>query len=82
MKRRITQIRSFKKAVDKFIGKNKLLNKDFEEFKDDLTKNPEMGDLIPGAGGVRKTRLKSASKGNAVGLEFVIWTIRMKKNCI
>jgi hypothetical protein len=32
-----------------------------------LAENPEQGDVIPGAGGIRKTRLKSASKGKSGG---------------
>lgn len=32
-----------------------------------MAENPEQGDVIPGAGGIRKTRLKSASKGKSGG---------------
>ena len=40
---------------------------DFNTFKSVLAENPEMGALIIGTGGVRKTRLKSASKGKSGG---------------
>ena len=67
MKRHIVQTRAFAKAVDEFIAKKRLLHEDFEAFKKTLTENPEAGDLIPGTGGVRKTRLKSATKGKSGG---------------
>jgi len=44
-----------------------LLRKDYDSFKIDLAKNPASGDLIIGTGGIRKTRLKSSSKGKSGG---------------
>lgn len=67
MKRRIIQIRAFAKTVDALINRKRLLSEDFEAFKKKLIENPEEGDLITGTGGVRKTRLKSASKGKSGG---------------
>jgi hypothetical protein len=67
MKRRITQTRCFAKEIDDLIRKKKLLQEDFEAFKKKLIENPELGDLIIGTGGVRKTRLKSASRGKSGG---------------
>jgi len=32
-----------------------------------LAENPDQGDIIVGSGGIRKTRLKSASKGKSGG---------------
>jgi len=40
---------------------------DFNTFKSVLAENPDMGAMITGTGGVRKTRLKSASKGKSGG---------------
>lgn len=67
MKRRIIPTRQFDREVEDLIKKHKVLRKDFDDFKKDLVKNPEMGALITGTGGVRKTRLKSASKGKRGG---------------
>ena len=36
-------------------------------FKKNLAENPEQGDIIVGTGGIRKTRLKSATKGKSGG---------------
>ena len=65
MKRKITQTRQFSKAVDDLIKKRQLLHDDFEEFKRELAEHPEMGDLVTGTGGLRKIRLKSASRGKS-----------------
>jgi len=46
------------------------LKKDFEDLKKSLAKDPEQGELIPGTGGVRKTRLKSATKGKRGGFRI------------
>ena len=67
MKRRIIILKNFQKTVDALIGKKKLLHDDFEAFKKNLGENPDMGDVISATGGVRKTRLKSASKGKRGG---------------
>ncbi len=67
MKRRIIQTTDFEADVLDLISKRKLIKEDFENFKKSLVENPEQGDLIPGTGGIRKTRLKSASKGKRGG---------------
>lgn len=67
MKREVTQTKIFEKEVSRLIAKNKLSEKDFEAFKRYLVENPKDGDVIPGTGGLRKTRLKSASKGKSGG---------------
>lgn len=67
MKREILQTTKFRKAIEVFIAKKKMINKDFEDFKKSLAENPEMGDLIKGTGGVRKIRLKSSSGGKSGG---------------
>jgi hypothetical protein len=67
MKRCIVQTRAFAKIIDELIRKRKLLYEDFEAFKKQLIENPEEGNLMPGTGGVRKTRLRSATKGKSGG---------------
>ena len=70
MKRQIVLIRAFAKAIDDLIEKRKLLKEDFDLFKRKLVEYPEEGDLIPGTGGIRKIRLKSASKGKSGGFRI------------
>ena len=67
MKRHLIQTRDFEDAVENLIAKRKLKREDFVDFKKDLAENPEQGDVIPGTGGIRKTRLKSATKGKSGG---------------
>lgn len=67
MKRDIAQTRNFAKMIDDLIRERKLLPEDLEAFKKRLVQNPEEGDLISGTGGVRKARLKSATKGKRGG---------------
>jgi len=67
MKRRVLQTKKFAATIDSLIAKKKLLVSDFEQLKKLLVENPEEGDLIRGTGGIRKVRLKSASKGKSGG---------------
>lgn len=67
MKRQITQVPDFAEKVERLISRHQMKRVDFEEFKKKIAENPEMGDVIQGTGGVRKTRIKSASKGTRGG---------------
>lgn len=67
MKRKITPTRQFSKAVDNLLKKGQLLQEDFDNFVRQLAEYPKMGDVIPGVSGVRKIRLKSASRGKRGG---------------
>lgn len=67
MKRTLIQTKDFEDAVEKLIAKRKLKREDFENFKKNLAEHPEQGDLISGTGGIRKVRLKSATKGKRGG---------------
>ncbi len=67
MKLKIVQARNFSKTLDSLMKKRLLLKDDFDEFQRALAENPDLGVIIPGAGGVRKTRLKGASKGKSGG---------------
>lgn len=64
---RITQTKDFFRDVNKFIEKRALLREDYEELKKLLAQNPEAGDVVVGTNGIRKIRLKSASKGKSGG---------------
>lgn len=63
MKKKIKLTRNFSKSIDDLLKKRQLLQEDFDDFVKQLAEYPEVGDLIPGTGGLRKTRLKSASRG-------------------
>lgn len=67
MKRCVIETKIFSQNVDNLIAKKVLLQEDFDTFKKMLCQTPEEGDLIPGTGGIRKTRLKSSSKGKRGG---------------
>jgi mRNA-degrading endonuclease RelE of RelBE toxin-antitoxin system len=75
MKNSIIQTQEFKRDISFYLKKRLLLQDDFDEFKDVLTDNPEMGDLVPGAGGVRKARLKSASRGKSGGFRVCYYYV-------
>src|SRR5262249_52970792 len=63
----IISLPSFSKRVKDLKSNHKLKLEDLDAFKRALVGNPKMGDIIQGTGGVRKTRLKSASKGKSGG---------------
>jgi hypothetical protein len=67
MKRLFVQTKIFSSDLDRLISENKLLAVDYEELEKMLAENPALGDLIQGAGGLRKIRLKSSSKGKRGG---------------
>ena len=67
MKRCIIEAKNFTKNIDDLLANKRLLLEDFDALKRSLVQNPEEGDLITGTGGIRKTRLKSSSKGKSGG---------------
>jgi mRNA-degrading endonuclease RelE of RelBE toxin-antitoxin system len=67
MKRHITPTPAFTRELHDLLKKRKVSENDVEEFKKKLVENPDQGDPISGTGGVRKTRLKSISKGKRGG---------------
>ena len=67
MKRKIIQTRQFSKTVDNLLKRRQLLQADFDDFKRTLAEHPEIGDLVSGTGGLRKTRLRSTSHGKSGG---------------
>jgi hypothetical protein len=64
---KITQLTVFADKLAGFIRTRKVLQTDFDNFKRMIAENPEIGAVIQGTGGVRKTRLKSASGGKSGG---------------
>lgn len=75
MKRNITETRNFAKAIDSLLKRRQLLREDLIDFKKQIAENPESGDMVPGTGGVRKARLKSASKGKRGGFRVCYYDI-------
>lgn len=75
MKRSIIEIRLFSREITTLIKKRRLLQGDLSEFKSELAKNPELGDLIAGTSGCRKIRLKSSSKGKSGGFRICYFDI-------
>lgn len=78
MKRKMTQTKYFVKLINNLIKKRQILQEDFDDFKKDLAEHPEMGDMIPGTNGVRKARLKSASRGKSGGSRVCYYDIDHK----
>lgn len=70
MKRMFINSDIFTRFFDRFIKEGKLLQKDFEDFENELMKDPKKGEVIPGMSGLRKTRIKSASKGKRGGFRI------------
>ena len=62
MKRFVIHTKIFSDELDKLINERKLSEIDYEELERLLLENPEIGDVIKGAGGIRKVRLKSSTK--------------------
>jgi len=63
----------FSDDLDALIAENKLLASDYEDLEKLLSLQPDLGALITGMGGLRKIRLKSASKGEARGISGVLF---------
>ncbi len=75
MKRKITQTQYFAKLINSLVKKRQVLQEDFDDFKKELAEHPDMGDMIPGTNGVRKARLKSASRGKSGGSRVCYYDI-------
>ncbi len=82
MKREIIELPRFSERVKKLANDHRLKLEDFDTFKGVLAENPEMGDVIQGTGGVRKTRLKSASKGKSGGFRVCYYFHHVKTGII
>jgi len=76
--RKITETKYFHKAITNLIKKRQILQEDFDDFTRELAKNPEMGDVVVGTNGVRKARLKSASRGKSGGSRVCYYDLTLK----
>lgn len=75
MTRKIILTQYFIKLINNLIKKRQILQEDFDDFKKELAEHPEMGDMIPGTNGIRKARLKSASRGKSGGSRVCYYDI-------
>lgn len=75
----IVPIPHFSKIQGTLLKKRQLLLEDYDDFVEELAKNPESGDVIPGTGGVRKIRLKSATKGKRGGFRVYYFYYQVKQ---
>lgn len=68
MKRKVSKTtKFFFEMVEHYLDIHKLKKEDFEEFIKNICENPEIGEVVPGTGGLRKARLKSVSGGKRGG---------------
>ncbi len=81
-KREIIEVLGFSKRVIELLKTHRLKQEAFDTFKSVLAENPEMGDLIQGTGGVRKTRLRSASKGTSGGFRVCYYYHQVRTGVI
>jgi hypothetical protein len=60
------------KLFTKLVGKY-LSDEEYAELQQALIRNPELGDLIPGSGGVRKVRWRGAGRGKRGGIRAIYY---------
>ncbi len=70
MRRLFIESTSFSKEIKHLIKENKISEDDYKQFQEALLKNPKTGSVIPGLGGLRKTRLGYHGKGTRGGLRI------------
>ncbi len=75
IKIRIIETKAFSKKITGLLAQHSLLLDDYNALKKDLAVNPEKGDILTGTGGVRKIRLKSASKGKGGGFPGMLFLL-------
>ena len=80
MKRLFIESEIFRKQIDDLINRNKdhsLL----QTIQNEILKNPEKGNLIPGLGGLRKIRIKDSfrGKGKRGGLRVTYLDLSMRE---
>ncbi|HSX04710.1 MAG TPA: type II toxin-antitoxin system RelE/ParE family toxin [Rhabdochlamydiaceae bacterium] len=70
----------FSAVLDSLIDAGKISERDYEDFEKSLLDNVEQGSLIQETGGIRKTRLKSATKGKRGGFRVCYFDNPNKEN--
>jgi hypothetical protein len=79
MKRLVIQTTQFSSTLDNLIKKRKLNKEDYILFEYSLISDPEQGDLVKGSGGIRKTRLRSSTKGKSSSFRVYYYDIAVKE---
>ncbi len=79
MKRLVIQTKLFSEELDNLIKGRQLLEKDYEDFELNLVAFPDQGDVIQGTNGLKKTRLKSSSRGKSGGFRVCYCDIPAKE---
>lgn len=82
MIRFFVQTTQFSEILDQLIEQRKLVWEDYLELENDLLKNPDEGEVITGTGGLRKTRLKSSTKGKSGGFRVCYLDVPSKAKII
>lgn len=80
MAKKIIETRAFTKEINRLLKKRSLLEQDYDDFKKELAENPDIGDRIEGTGGIKKARLKSASRGKSGGFRVCYYVVVSKDN--
>jgi hypothetical protein len=68
MRRLFIESSFFSKKLKQLINNNKITEKDYKQFQEQLLHNPKSGAVIPGLSGLRKIRLGYQGKGTRGGL--------------
>ncbi len=55
-----------------------LTDNEYHMLQNELTQNPEAGDLIPGGGGIRKIRFAAQGKGKRGGARLIYYWQKSK----
>ena len=70
MRRLFIESLIFSREIKQLIKENKISEDDYKKFQEKLLKDPKAGSIIPGLGGLRKTRLGYHGKGTRGGLRI------------
>ena len=73
---------SYENDVERFIKRGSLLSADVEAFELELIKEPRLGVVVQGTGGLRKVRLKSATSGKRGGFRVCYYYYVIKSKIV
>lgn len=76
MKRVFVEAKDFKEKIEALSEKDLL-----QTIQSEILKNPEIGVLVSGAGGIRKLRIGAKGKGKSGGIRVFYLDIPIKEKC-
>lgn len=82
MDRFFVQTTQFSEILDQLVKQGKLVWEDYLDLENRLLTNPDEGDVITGTGGLRKTRLKSTTKGKSGGFRICYLNVTSKAKIV